>query len=179
MIIAVTAVVKLLLGAYYKFKDRRHPSPVLKGLFTDSVLDFFITLSTLISFTLTRVAGVPVDGYFGIAISAVLLISGAKSCVSSFACILGKRETEDCDRAQALLTAQPGVTGVANVQCHRYGRHLAFTADITTDQMTVEAVAQLQEGLRALLQTEMGADFTAAISPGPSTVQIEQNKMGE
>ena len=121
MIIAVTAVVKLLLGAYYKFKDRRHPSPVLKGLFTDSVLDFFITLSTLISFTLTRVAGVPVDGYFGIAISAVLLISGAKSCVSSFACILGKRETEDCDRAQALLTAQPGVTGVANVQCHRYG----------------------------------------------------------
>lgn len=53
MIIAVTAVVKLLLGAYYKFKDRRHPSPVLKGLFTDSVLDFFITLSTLISFTLT------------------------------------------------------------------------------------------------------------------------------
>ena len=109
MIIAVTAVVKLLLGAYYKFKDRRHPSPVLKGLFTDSVLDFFITLSTLISFTLTRVAGVPVDGYFGIAISAVLLISGAKPCGSSFACILGKRETEDCDRAQALLTAQPGV----------------------------------------------------------------------
>ena len=178
VIIAVTAVVKLLLGAYYKFKDRRHPSPVLKGLFTDSVLDFFITLSTLISFTLTRVAGVPVDGYFGIAIRAVLLISGAKSCVSSFACILGKRETEDCDRAQALLTAQPGVTGVANVQCHRYGRHLAFTADITTDQMTVEAVAQLQEGLRALLQTEMGADFTAAISPGTSTVQIEQNKNG-
>ena len=70
------------------------------------------------------------------------------------------------------------MTGVANVQCHRYGRHLAFTADITTDQMTVEAVAQLQEGLRALLQTEMGADFTAAISPGPSTVQIEQNKNG-
>ena len=102
----------------------------------------------------------------------------AKSCVSSFACILGKRETEDCDRAQALLTAQPGVTGVANVQCHRYGRHLAFTADITTDQMTVEAVAQLQEGLRALLRTEMGADFTAAISPGTSTVQIEQNKNG-
>ena len=60
----------------------------------------------------------------------------------------------------------------------RYGRHLAFTADITTDQMTVEAVAQLQEGLRALLQTEMGADFTAAISPGSSTVQIEQNKNG-
>ena len=113
VIIAVTAVVKLLLGAYYKFKDRRHPSPVLKGLFTDSVLDFFITLSTLISFTLTRVAGVPVDGYFGIAISAVLLISGAKSCVSSFACILGKRETEDCDRAQALLTAQPGCSQCA------------------------------------------------------------------
>lgn len=44
--------------------------------------------------------------------------------------------------------------------------------------MTVEAVAQLQEGLRALLQTEMGADFTAAISPGTSTVQIEQNKNG-
>ena len=62
VIIAVTAVVKLLLGAYYKFKDRRHPSPVLKGLITESVLDFFITLSTLISFTLTRVAGVPVDG---------------------------------------------------------------------------------------------------------------------
>ena len=152
---------------------------MLKGLFTDSVLDFFITLSTLISFTLTRVAGVPVDGYFGIAISAVLLISGAKSCVSSFACILGKRETEDCDRAQALLTAQPGVTGVANVQCHRYGRHLAFTADITTDQMTVEAVAQLQ-GAAGAFADRNGCGFLRRQSaPGPSTVQIEQNKNGE
>ncbi len=178
VIIGITAVAKLGLGAYYKLKDRRHSSPVLKGLFTDSILDFFITLSTLISFTLTRVVGVPVDGYFGIAISAVLLISGAKSCASSFACILGKREAENCDRVQALLAAQPGVTGAYNVQCHRYGRHLAFTADLTTDQTTVGAAAQLQEGLRAILQAEMGADLTAAICPGAPEAKIEQNKNG-
>lgn len=179
VIIGVTAVAKLGLGAYYKIKDRRHPSPVLKGLFTDSILDFFITLSTLISFTLTRAVGVAVDGYFGIAISAVLLISGAKSCAASFGCILGKRETAVCDRARALLSTQPGVTGVADIQCHRYGRHLAFTADITTDQTTVEAAAQLQERLRALLQAEMSADLTAAICPDPLPAHQNKTKQGE
>lgn len=165
VIIGITAAVKLVLGAYYKIKDRRHPSSVLKALFTDSILDFFITLSTLISFTLSRSIQVPVDGYFGIAISVVLLISGAKSCISTFACVLGKREDDLCLRAQALLLAQPGVTGVTTVQCHRYGRHLAFTADIKTNCETVEAAAHLQEKLRGLMQTEMGADFTAALLP--------------
>ena len=74
-IILATALVKLLLFFFFKNIAKRSNSPVIKVMKTDSVLDFFITLTTLVSFTLTRYTEFTVDAVFGIIISIVIVIN--------------------------------------------------------------------------------------------------------
>lgn len=163
-LIGTTAAVKLALGFYYRQKNKRHASPVLQGLWLDSLLDFFITLATIMSFTLTAVLEYPVDGYFGLAISLLLLVSGVRSCAASFACLLGRRDNAACSAAQALLERDDEVAEVLNVQCHKYGRRRAFSADLAVSCTQAAQVVELENRLCRQFCSELSADLSVHIT---------------
>ncbi len=87
--IAVTALGKLLLFVFYGIQSKKNDSSVIKVMKADSMLDFFITLTTLASFTLTRYTEFAVDAVFGLLIS-IFITAGAIKMLKGAVCgVLG------------------------------------------------------------------------------------------
>ncbi len=81
LLIIATAAVKFAMGGVYTYINKKSPSPVIKVMALDSFLDFGITFAALLGFYLIREVNFAVDGFFGIAIGTVILISSVKTVV--------------------------------------------------------------------------------------------------
>lgn len=142
VLIAVGAVIKLLLSAFFTVFSKKLGSETVKGIASDSRLDFFITLCTLLSFTLSSKTEFSVDGAAGIIISTVLIIGGIKSFARSFGKNIGKRNNALCERTKELIELKCPTVFVEEIQFHSYGERGVFTAKVKAD---CETAAQLEE----------------------------------
>lgn len=158
-VIAVTAAIKLALSFFFAKASEKLGSDSIKAMSTDSRLDFFITLCTLISFTLSSVASFSVDGIAGMIISVILIAEGIKSSRAAFEKVLGKRNTEKCERAKEIISLDEQVISVEEIQYHSYGENGVFTAKIKTDCATAEEL----ETISARLQRSVKEKFCAEI----------------
>lgn len=150
VLIAATAAVKLGLAFFFKAMFKKTGAPTVKSLQTDSVLDFFITLCTLVSFTLSAKTSFSVDGLAGIIIGFVLAAEGFKMTVSSASQMLGKNDTEECRKMKTLIEADNAVDAVRSIQCHRYGEISVFTAEISADCENADEFSALSQRLNSL-----------------------------
>lgn len=113
-LIAATALLKLLLFFFFKSRHKKSGSPVIKIMSADSLLDFFITLTSLLSFTLTRYTEFAVDAVFGLIISGVVTVNAAKLLYSSICGAVGFVREEK--RAQlARFFEEKGITASKTV----------------------------------------------------------------
>lgn len=103
VLIAVTAAAKLLLFAFYGVQSKKSDSSVIKVMKTDSLLDFFITLTTLVSFTLTRYTEFAVDAVFGLAISIFVAVGAIKMLAEAVRGVLGLIKKEKREEFFAFL----------------------------------------------------------------------------
>lgn len=131
VIVAATAAVKLLLALFFRFLTKKSDTGVLKGLSADSTLDFFITLCTLVSFTLSAKTNFSVDGFAGIIISILLVIEGIKMTVSATETILGKNNPDECAEIRSVIEADSDVDSVKNINYITFGETKIYTAEIT------------------------------------------------
>lgn len=159
VIIAVTAAVKLGLSFFFSKASAKLGSDAIKAISTDSKLDFFITLCTLISFTLSSVASFSVDGIAGMIISIVLIAEGIKSSWAALEKILGKRNGGICDKAKAVIESDASVKCVEEIQYHSYGEKGVFTAEIKTDCATAQELEMLGERLQKSVKDKFGAEI--------------------
>lgn len=81
VLIAITIIVKLVMGIVYLRVNKKHPSPVYKALITDSFLDCVITACTLMSLTLSVKINFAIDGIISVVIGITVAISAVKSIV--------------------------------------------------------------------------------------------------
>lgn len=101
VLLMITVVVKLIMFFAYRGVYRVTSSPIIKVMAADSILDFFITLATVMSLTVSQYAEFAVDAVFGIVISIALIISALKLAKKSGAVMLDfvgsekREETEE------------------------------------------------------------------------------------
>ena len=88
VLLMITVVVKLIMFFAYRGVYRVTGSPIIKVMAADSILDFFITLATVMSLTVSQYAEFAVDAVFGIVISIALIISALKLAKKSGAVML-------------------------------------------------------------------------------------------
>ena len=138
VIIAVTAAVKLLLVFLFKAASKKYGSQTLKGIEADSLLDFFITLCTLISFTLSEKVSFSVDGAAGMIISLILIVQGIKAAVFVCKKIAGRRDDELCEKVKKFIE-ENGIE-CCDIQCHGYGEVKVFTADINAQEKDISEI---------------------------------------
>lgn len=154
IIIAGTAAVKLLMVLFFKAYGKKTKSPVISGFTTDSTLDFFITLCTLLSFTLSQYLSFSADGIAGIIISIALIVQGVRSTVSAVRRLMGKRDNALCNRIKEILESEENVTEVCELECHSYGETKIFTAKIKTNCETAEEIYRLTEKIENKVSRE-------------------------
>lgn len=121
-IIAATAVVKILLGLFYRWRNKGVDSGVLKGAMLDSFTDAGITVTTLIGFSLARYASLRLDGIFGLIVAVVIIVNGAKLLVSSTRTLLGRPlDADSAEKITSLLLEKEAVSEVKSLHLHEYG----------------------------------------------------------
>lgn len=150
VLIAATAAVKLGLAFFYKAMLKKTGASTIKNLQTDSMLDFFITLCTLVSFTLSAKTSFSVDGLAGVIIGIILAAEGLKMTFASAAQIIGKNDRAECEKMKALIETDDAVDAVRSIQCHRYGETAVFTAEITAACESAEEISALSQRLNSL-----------------------------
>ena len=87
-VLLATALAKLAMFFFYRAFAKKTRSSVLRVMQQDSVLDFFITLTTLISFVLTQYVDFAVDAVFGLLISALICFNAARMIRSAVTALL-------------------------------------------------------------------------------------------
>ena len=159
VIIAATAAVKLLLSFVFAKMSKKLCSDAIKGIAADSGLDFFITLCTLISFSLSSETGFSVDGIAGVIISILLIAEGIKALHSAFAKILGKQNNGICDRAKSIIQTDEAVECVEKIRRHSYGESGVFNADIQTRCKTAEEIHELEIRLQKKIKENFDSEI--------------------
>lgn len=76
--IALTAVVKLLMFFFYRVQAKKNNSAVIKVMQTDSLMDFFVTMVTLVSFVAAQYTDFMIDSFSGLVISIIIIVSAIK-----------------------------------------------------------------------------------------------------
>lgn len=156
-VIAATAAVKLLLALFFKTFGKKTGSSVIKSFSTDSLLDFFITFCTLLSFSLSKHLSFSADGFAGAIISIILIIQGIRLAVSSCRRLVGKRDEALCLKIKHLVESHEKITEVCELECHSYGEMKVFTAKVKTDCLASAEIYTLTQKIESEVSAEYGS----------------------
>lgn len=134
-LLIATACVKILIAFFLHFANKKSNSKIVANMELDCILDFFISLITVMSFSVSAYSSLAVDGLAGIIISFIIIISGIKNLIPIVKRIIGRRDDEECDKAEKFIESY-GVS-VYEIQCHSYGDKKIFTALVSeNDKIT-------------------------------------------
>ena len=155
VVIGVTAMIKLSLALF--LGRNKNGGGIIKGIATDSLMDFFITLCSLISFTLSSIIGYSADGVAGVIISITMTVQGIKALIASCTELTGKNDADICDKAKSIIEKESAVSKIISVSFHKYGQTGVFTANIETDCKTAEEIKDLTNRLGKVFESELNS----------------------
>ncbi len=99
-----TAVAKILMFLFYRYEGKKASSPVIKVMSFDCILDFFITVITVMTLILSRNGSYAFDAVFGLVISAVIIVSAVKMIVSSAAVLINHVGADKREEIEKILS---------------------------------------------------------------------------
>lgn len=83
VVLAGTALAKMVMFFIYSAFSKKSNSPVIKVMKTDCILDFCITLITIVTLIVSQYGSYSFDALFGLIISIIIIISAFKMLFSS------------------------------------------------------------------------------------------------
>lgn len=122
VIVAVTAVIKLLLGCYTIRKGKEINSTTLIALGLEGRNDSLVSVITIVSALVFLIAGISVDAYAGIIISLIILKAGFEVIAGTVRDLLGRPgDKELAEKLYREIRAVDGICNVADMMLHNYG----------------------------------------------------------
>lgn len=148
IIIAVSAVIKLLLGVYTAKQGKRVGSDTLVAVGTDSKNDCIVSAVTVVSALVFILCDFSIDAYAGIITSLFVLKAGFDILKETLADILGHAgdETELAAQLYKVIRSEPIVLNAADMMLHNYGPDRysgSVNIEIDHDLTIGEAYAQI------------------------------------
>ena len=140
--ISAAALVKVLLFLIYGRFEKKSRSPVIRMMKIDCILDFFITLMTLITLYVSKSGTYSVDAVFGIIISIVITVTAVKQVISSAKNLINYVPSDTRAKVEEILPeADGGITYITSSE----GITAYIKADIPTENLSVKAERCLNE----------------------------------
>lgn len=109
VLIAVTALIKLLMFLYFRKTYKKTSSSVMRVMKTDSLTDTCVTVVSLISFTLTKYTNITFDAFAGIFISVFIIAESIKLIKSSLFALLNTVSQKDKDKIEKIISANTDI----------------------------------------------------------------------
>ncbi|MDO4483781.1 MAG: cation diffusion facilitator family transporter [Clostridia bacterium] len=122
VIVAISAVGKLLLGMYTKNVGKKIQSDVLIAVGEDSRNDSILSVITIISAVVFLVFGVSIDAYAGLLFSVVILKTAFETLKNTSSDLIGRPGKKELARQlYKEIRATEGIISVADMMLHDYG----------------------------------------------------------
>jgi len=121
-IVAVTAVIKFMLGTFTVNTGKRVDSNSLIGVGSECRADSFASVITILSALAFLIFGLNIDGYAGVIISALIIKAGAENLGETISDLLGESGNKELAlKVYKDIRACDIVVNAADMKLHNYG----------------------------------------------------------
>lgn len=123
VILAVSIVLKLWLGIFYRKIGKRIDSKIIMATSADSLTDSISTGAVLVSSIVIKLTGfVLLDAIVGIGVSIIILIAGIKILNETKNALLGEAPVQEIvDDIKTIVEEYPDIIGMHDLLVHNYG----------------------------------------------------------
>ena len=156
VILAVSMLIKLWMGAFQAQIGRRIGSPVLVAAGQDSRNDVITTGVVMLGMVAGRFTSLPVDGYIGVLVAAFIVWAGFGIARDTVAPLLGEAaDPEIAQNVEQIVMESDYIVGVHDLIVHNYGagRWLAsLHAEVPSDSDFVAVHEVIDEAEKRVWQ---------------------------
>lgn len=122
VILAVSILVKLYMSLYNRQIGKKIKSAAMAATAADSISDAISTSAVLAAMLVAKFSGLMIDGYVGMIVAVLILISGVKAAKETIAPLLGQApETEFVQQIERIVMSRPPICGIHDLVVHDYG----------------------------------------------------------
>lgn len=122
VILAVSILVKLYMSLYNRQIGKKINSAAMAATAADSISDAISTSAVLAAMLVAKFSGLMIDGYVGMIVAVLILISGVKAAKETIAPLLGQApETEFVQQIERIVMSHPPICGIHDLVVHDYG----------------------------------------------------------
>ena len=129
LILVISILIKFWQSRFYKKIAQIIDSKALLATSVDSRNDVLATLGVLLGVIITNWTGFNLDGYIGVVIASLILISGIKLVMETINPLLGEAPTKDLvNKITQKILSYDGILGVHDLAVHSYGEGKCFAS---------------------------------------------------
>ena len=122
VILAVSILVKLYMSLYNRRIGKKIHSAAMAATAADSISDAISTAAVLAAMLVAKFSGLMIDGYVGMIVAVLILISGIKAAKETIAPLLGQApEAEFVRQIERIVMSHPPICGIHDLVVHDYG----------------------------------------------------------
>lgn len=122
VILAVSILVKLYMSLYNRQIGKKINSAAMAATAADSISDAISTSAVLAAMLVAKFSGLMIDGYVGMIVAVLILISGVKAAKETIAPLLGQApEAEFVQQIEKIVMSHPPICGIHDLIVHDYG----------------------------------------------------------
>lgn len=122
VILVVSIAVKLYMGLYNRQIGKKINSAAMAATAADCVSDSISTAAVLAAMLVAKFTGLMIDGYVGMIVAVLILISGIKAAKETIAPLLGQApEAEFVEEIEKIVMAHEPICGIHDLVVHDYG----------------------------------------------------------
>ena len=168
MIIIITAgiLVKIFLSSYFIRRGEALKSDPLVASGKDALFDVIISTGTLIGALITFSTGITIDGWIGLAVSALVIKSAVEIAVESINNIVGTRtDSAFSNEVKKTVSKYKEVLGAYDLILHHYGpeRIIGSIHIEVDDKMTAKEIHLLTRNISEKIYKKFGIILTIGI----------------
>lgn len=126
-ILVASVLIKLWQCLFYRSVGKRIGSQALIATAGDSRNDVISTLVVLLGAVITRISGLHLDGWLGLAVAVFIVVSGINLIRETANPLLGAAPDQELVRQiYTKIRAYPGIIGIHDLTVHSYGEGRCF-----------------------------------------------------
>ena len=121
-VLAASMAVKFYMSCYNRAVGKRIDSSAMLATATDSRSDVLATAAVLVSTVVEHFTGLPVDGWCGLVVAALILKGGVGAAVDTVSPLLGQPPSPELVEAvEKLVMSHREIVGIHDLVVHDYG----------------------------------------------------------
>ena len=180
-ILAVSILVKLWMGRFYRILSRRIGSAAMAAAATDSRSDAAATAAVLAGLALNSLTPLNADGWIGLLVAVFILKAGISSAKDTLDPLLGQPPEEALVKSiEQTILSHPQIVGIHDLVIHDYGpgrRMMSVHAEVPADSDFLEihdVIDRAERELRERYRLEAVIHMDPIVSGDPQTAALRE-----